>query len=262
MQPMMRSRRTNVFLFRLFWSFLCLAFATGLSRGNLLTRNFFLASPFLVAAFFGWSIAVIEVNNGIVRYRHLFKWTTIPHDEILDARLEWAPFVASVRLQRFHFPWGRMYFFLDANASANPFRDEYPLLNYICNHSGSDSQNVPTDKGPSEESGSNKMVLVIAAITGSIVYAIAYWLKDSLLPGITSHGIAHPSHMILPTLGIVSQVSNVLGSFQTQVACFVICASLAVFRRHSHYAPISSFLAGFSIPYVVLHVSSMLMPGQ
>src|SRR5258707_4808540 len=122
MRMTLRSRRTNVFLTNVWAPILCILFAMVVGRGydGFLGRNFFLACPFLVFALFCFSIARVEVRDGVLRYRRLLEWRTIPRDEILEARVEWAPFIGSVRLKKFLFPWGRLYFALDANSNSIP----------------------------------------------------------------------------------------------------------------------------------------------
>jgi hypothetical protein len=82
-------------------------------------RRSLVTLPVLVAALFGASLAIVEVRGGVLRYRRLFRWKTIPKDDIVSARIVWGPFIGSMRLKRFVFPWGRLYFVLDANSDPN-----------------------------------------------------------------------------------------------------------------------------------------------
>jgi hypothetical protein len=74
-------------------------------------------------------LAEIEVRSGNLRYRRLFRWRPLSKGEIVDVRVDLPHFVGSLRLHRFVFPWGRLYFVLDQSLS--PFRTETPLLLYF-----------------------------------------------------------------------------------------------------------------------------------
>lgn len=134
MRTFLRSLPTNIFLAKVWGPLLCVAAAIFLWSGNggFFSRNFFLACPFVIAALFGVSVAILEVRGGILRYRRFFIWKPLPPEGIIGARIEAPPVLGSIRLRRFLFPWGRLYFALDANLGANPFREgKYALLDFI-----------------------------------------------------------------------------------------------------------------------------------
>lgn len=87
--------------------------------------------PIFTAILFLSSLAVLEIPDGKLRYRRLFSWSRVPYDEIVDCGTVWI--FGYLRLRRFVFPWGRLYFVLDANEKLFD-RGEYPLLRYIQKH--------------------------------------------------------------------------------------------------------------------------------
>ena len=132
MPAVLRSKATNIFLAKLWGPLSCFLIAIGLSDQGIFTWSFLLACPFLFAGLFGATVATVEVRNGGLRYRRLFQWRTIRNEEIAEAGVAWGPVLGSIRLNRYLFPWGRLYFALDANLKLNPFREgEYSLLNQI-----------------------------------------------------------------------------------------------------------------------------------
>src|SRR5215472_12263793 len=106
----LRSQAKNVFLTKLWAPVLCVGAVLLVFGEDFPNGRFLLAIPFLVAAVFGASLAVVEVRDGGARYRRMFRWTTIPEDQVVSARVEWPPVIGSVSLRRFLFPWGRLYF--------------------------------------------------------------------------------------------------------------------------------------------------------
>src|SRR5215475_14135173 len=87
--------------------------------------------PLILAILFCASLAVLEIPDGTVRYRRLFRWTTVPYDEIVESGTSWAVAgIAYLRLKRFVFPWGKLYFVLDRNEKVFG-GGAYPLLRYI-----------------------------------------------------------------------------------------------------------------------------------
>lgn len=128
----LRSQPTNIFLAKFWGPLICIGATLGIFGEDFFSWRFLFASPFIIAALFGASIAILEVRNGVLRYRRFFKWTTIRDDEIVAAGVVWHPFIGHLCLNRFIFPWGRVYFALDENLDVNPFRrGDYLLLRYL-----------------------------------------------------------------------------------------------------------------------------------
>jgi hypothetical protein len=128
----LQSNRTNIFLVKIWGPLLCVGAAFVVFGANIHSRTLLLAFPFLIAALFGALIAMREVRGGVLHYRRLFKWKPIQDNEIVSGRVEFPPFIGSIRLNRLTFPWGRLYFVLDKNLDPNPFhKGEYAFLRYI-----------------------------------------------------------------------------------------------------------------------------------
>lgn len=127
----LRSGLTNIFLTKIWGPIVCIGSAVGVFGPDFRSPGIWLACPFFVVALFGFSVAMVEVRDGVVRHRRLFKWKIIQPAEIVDARGEWPPVLASVRLNRFVFPWGRLYFALDGHVVDLFRRGESHLLSYI-----------------------------------------------------------------------------------------------------------------------------------
>ena len=107
-------------------------------------------SHFVILALFGLSVAIVEVRDDILRYRRFVKWRAIARHDIIGARIEAPPIIGSLRLNKFLFPWGRLYFALDRNMSPKPFGEgEYPALNHIRDNKGGPSkENEPSAHHP------------------------------------------------------------------------------------------------------------------
>jgi len=87
--------------------------------------------PLILGMLFYASLAVLQIPDGTIRYRRLFRWRTISYDEIVECRISWAIFgIGSLRLKQFVFPWGKLYFVLD---KTDRFfgRGTHPLVRYI-----------------------------------------------------------------------------------------------------------------------------------
>jgi hypothetical protein len=128
----LRSRPANILLTK-FWTPLLFAIpALGILVEDFPTWRVVFASPFFLAGLFQVSIAILELRGGVLRYKRFINWKTIHEDEIVAAGILWHPFIGYVRLNRYVFPWGRIYFALDKNTESNPFRrGEFPLVRHL-----------------------------------------------------------------------------------------------------------------------------------
>jgi hypothetical protein len=128
----MRSLRSNspkIFIAKVWGPLLWIAGGIGVFGRHFPGWRFWLVCPLFVVALFGFSVAIVEVHDGVLRYRRFFRWKTIDPKDITGVKAIWEPILASVRLKRFLFPWGRLYFVLDGPST--PFHKEYRLLDYI-----------------------------------------------------------------------------------------------------------------------------------
>jgi hypothetical protein len=93
----------------------------------------FILIPLLLGFLFHASLAILQVPDGNIRYRRLFRWIQLPFDKIVGCGVLWGGGVGYIRLNRFVWPWGRLYFVLDANEKIFG-RGDYPLLRFIQEH--------------------------------------------------------------------------------------------------------------------------------
>jgi hypothetical protein len=85
--------------------------------------------PLVLGILFYASLAVLQIPDGTIRYRRLLRWRSLPYDEIAGCGISWGG-VGYLRLNRFLFPWGKLYFVLDQNDKLFK-RGTHPLLRYI-----------------------------------------------------------------------------------------------------------------------------------
>src|SRR5574341_2594374 len=104
MKPVIiRSNPNNIFCAKIWGPILCAVIWLLAAIEDFPDRRSLVALPFLVAALFGASLAIVEVTGGVLRYRRRFKWKIIPDDDIVSARVVWHPFIGSMRLKKFVF---------------------------------------------------------------------------------------------------------------------------------------------------------------
>lgn len=199
--------------------------------------------PLLTLAAFGASAAIIEVRNGSLQYRRLFKWKRIKGEDIIGANVVWGPVLASVRLKRKVFPWGRLYFVLDGSLSS-PFQTgEYRLLNYIRDYKASkpDDRASAALRGPKPLPPVQKLFL--AAIAGIVLNGLFRLLQRFALPYSPALHPGSPG----------SRGLEVFLSFKAQAIFTVLLICLALYRRRREEAWILAFLAGMGILNIALH---------
>ena len=208
--------------------------------------------PFFLLAFFGASLAVMQVHDGKVRYRRLFKWNTIPSEEILDARVEASPLAGSLRLRRFVAPWGRLYFILDSKSTLNPFgTGEYPMLRYLHEHIISHSRRSERE----ENSKNNTVVMKLlgVAFLGALFTALCWLVSDNASSSNTMVPEYDKQHLLFT---IQWNLLHLLGNVAVVLVISAIFSFLAFYRRNRPGAFILAFLAGAGFSHIALHFLS------
>lgn len=244
----LRSDRSKVFISKVWGPILWVAASLLLFGREFPGWRFLLVSPFLIAALFEASLAIVEVRDGVVRYRRLFKWTIVPEGDIVSARVVWHPFIASMRLKRFLFPWGRLYFILDGEL--NPFRKgEYDLLRYVRKEPIIEDQDA--EKWNSQKARAAKLKLVAAAVAGAFFYLVSQlflsWRFSRFEP-------PQPVHSPGPVaIEIMWQISQVLTSFEVLCIGSAVFTLLAIYKYRRPGAWIYAFMAGTVLPRILLH---------
>jgi len=231
----LRSDPVDVFFLKVGGPAFCVVVALLLISGYFPGGNLLDASPLLFAACFGASLAIVELRGDVLRYRRLFKWTVIPEGDIVSARVVWG--VGSMRLKRFVFPWGRLYFVLDRNPDPNPFHwAEFPLLRHL--------RKEPILEAPAaaESTTRAKLRQVIAAVAGALA-GLLYITFSRPVPQERSP---------IALIEIVLQILQLLEKFGVGYIFFVVFTLLAIYRYRRRDAWIYAFLAGAEVPLVLL----------
>jgi hypothetical protein len=246
----LRSQRTNVFLAKFWGPTLCIVATIGIFSKDFLSWRILFASPLIIAALFGASLATLELRGGILRYRRLFRWTTISNSEITASGVVWQPFIGFLSLDRFILPWGRIYFVLDQNTNLNPFRrGDYPILRYL------KKEPVPSGTEPAEPIGvkdrSLKLNLLIAGAVGAIFSSFLHVVIPSRTPGFPLEQPLAPNTPLIITLP--ARVFHMLNTPPMLTILLAIFILLAMFRYGRKDAWIFAFLAGVSFTYVMIH---------
>jgi len=240
----LRSDRSKVFISKVWGPILWVAASLLLFGKEFPGWRFLLASPFLIVALFEASLATVEVRGGVLRYRRLFKWTIIPEGDIVSARVVWHPFIASMRLKRFLFPWGRLYFILDGEL--NPFRKgEYDLLRYLRKEPIIEDQDAALSKNRA------KQRQVIAAVAGALFYIISQLFFSWRFSRFGPPQPVHPPGPVV--IEFLLQISQLWGRVEVVFILGIVFTVLAIYKYRRPDAWIYAFLAGASLPPILLH---------
>lgn len=245
-----RSRLSYVVFAKIWGTILCGSASLLILLGGFSNRGWLLALPFLVGAFFAGSIAIVQVRNGAVYYKRLFRWTIIPESQIMDARVEWPRAIGSLRLKRFLFPWGRLYFVLDSATDPNPFREgTYPLLRLL-NKKSIPQKDVPrtaTQEGPPKTA--QRLKLLSSAVAGALFYT---WTRV-LSPQSGSRQPAHVVYLHEPSvIRVQNKLVQLLHSNGVVLVLFVVFGFMTIYRNRKPESWIFAFLTGVSLTYVIV----------
>lgn len=219
-------------------------------RGGVSSWRSLIAVPLFIAAWFGSSLAVLQIGDGRIRYKRLFKWIVLSREEIIDARVEAAPIAGSLRLSRFLAPWGRLYFVLDEKSTIGASRKaDYPILLYLSNLSTAGPDGYVRKGVPVTHGRLNKILL--AALLGAVFSGLCYLIGGNNMP-------YEPAGPIRGQVFIKAawELSRLLGNNTTVGVGSAIFAVLAVLRRHRSYAWIVAFLAAAGWVHLFLHLIS------
>lgn len=245
----MASSKVNTFTIKYWGPVVCIAGALGVFGHDFATLRFLPAIPLLLIAFFLASLAVIEVNDGVLRYRFLFRWRQLPSENLIGAKVIWPPFIASIQLKTPVFPWGRLYFVLDRNTESNPFRQgEFPIINFINSgesHIGSDTST------PNNVSRLASFSFIQAMGIGILSCVVFFYLT----PSDYLQGRHIPLETGMPmVLRIQSELVKWLQALPLQLAGLVFITYLAIRRRRTADAWLYGFLSGFGLAGIVIRL--------
>lgn len=244
MRTELRSDSATALLVKYFGSLIWGIGAIGVFGADFPTWRFLPALPLLLLAAFQVSLAVVEVRDGVIRYRRFFKWAEVQPEEVLNARLLWPPFVGSIKLKKFVLPWGRLYFVLDKNKESNPFRrGEFPLVRYL-----DKEEPYRNAQDSARSSKARSMGLLLAACIGILSCLMTLYLT----PGELLRGsLPKPTASMPMLLKAPLQFLGWLQAPVVQVAAVAIITFLAVQRRNRREAWVYAFISGFALTVMV-----------
>jgi len=125
---MLRSDTSEEFLLRLWPLIFFVGFMVVFRRILFHWAGLFLLVFVFLLSMFHASLAVIEIPDGTIRYRRLFKWRELPYAEIVSCDVSRVGVgIGYIRLKYFLWPWGKLYFILDKHMG----RGRLPLLDFI-----------------------------------------------------------------------------------------------------------------------------------
>lgn len=237
-----RSRQSTVFLTKIWGPLILLGACFVVFGRDLLSWRFLLAVPLILAACFAESLAVVRLKDGILSYRRIIKWTKIAENEIVTARTEWPPFIGSLSLTKYVFPWGKLYFVLDGNSEPNPLRPgKYPLVDYISERAG--QRRLLGAQLTQRNTGIPVLKLLMAAVVGAALQSFWYVLTPSQTP--------QPAD--IPYSGGLLRIAHLLGNFEVLLVLSSVFCLLTILRSRRPDAWIFAFLAGAGICRIALH---------
>lgn len=128
---MLRSHPSSVFVLKYYAPVILFGGTLVFWSGGFRWAQLIVLVPLILGMFFYASLAVLQIPDGTIRYRRLFHWRKLPYDEVVECDFSRAIFgIGYLRLKRFRFPWGKLYFVLDQNERLFG-RGTHPLLRYI-----------------------------------------------------------------------------------------------------------------------------------
>ena len=246
MTTRLRSDLVNVFFFKVIWPLALLEMARREYWASS-SSSLILLAIFLVATWFGASLAILEVGGGGIRYRRLFRWTLIHEDEIVSARTVWGGFIGAIRLKRRMFPWGSLYFVLDASSNSNPFRrSESALLRRLSGASVPEGRNAKTSDRPA--AGGWKRRVAVAAAGGAVLNSAVRFIPPGWVAGLQ---LPQPDQVQSPLIRIQWQVVRLFASPEVVLLLSVVFVLFTVVRCRRPDAWITAFLASSGVTRLV-----------
>jgi hypothetical protein len=233
----LRSQSTDVFLTKLWAPLICFVATLGIFGGEFPTWRFLFASPLILAALFGLSVAVVEVRDGVLRYRRFLRWTVVPRGDVISSGVVWPGFIGYLRLRRPIFPWGRLYFALDENLDPNPFRrGDYRLLRFLRSERVHEFEQIEKAALPGKKIGR------------AYGLAFAVGMASSFLFAYLSQNSARPAQQDYPaTFRIIIHFWQIIEAWPWGVLTVVLLGLLVLRQPFSKHNWILAWALGFMV---------------
>ena len=135
---MLRSHPSSVFVLKYYTPLLLFGSTSIFWNSHFRFGALIILIPLVIGLLFHASLAVLQVPDGKIRYRRLFKWKKLRFDEISGGGEFGVWGIGYIRLNKFVLPWGKLYFVLDAKGKLFG-HDDYLLLRFIQEHMGTES---------------------------------------------------------------------------------------------------------------------------
>jgi hypothetical protein len=229
-----------------------IAFSIGMFSGEFVTRRLLVICPIILAAVFFLSLAIIEVNSGVLRYRRFLKWIPIDESEVRGSGVSWPGVIGYIRLSRYVVPWRRLYFVLDDGPGRNPFaRGDSFLLAYLSKRAQPKYQD-PLKSGHTVDPFSN-LILLILGLAGAAFYSMMRVFLPPLPP---PPAVQQPPGANLPALiffAIERGIMQLLHSFPLAIALCAVFVLAMIYRRRQSDAWLYALLAGTTFAAAFLH---------
>ena len=206
----------------------------------------------VMAASFQFSLAVVQVHDGVLRYRRLVQWRTIRRSDVVSCGVIWPPFIGYIRLSHLVAPWGRVYFVLDRNLRLNPLRRaEFAMLRYIRGEPARPPDRVQESGAAGDRE--THLKLVAAGAAGALVTLLQFAAADAGLGAIPGRSVLEKPWQTTTFPWSILERLHLLGSPLMAAALCVIFVALAVHRRRRPKAWLCAFVAGLALPGVFSH---------
>jgi hypothetical protein len=87
-----------------------LLFFNGHPHWAVLERRSLVSGPLALLGIFLLTVAEVKIERDALVYRRAFRWRFLRYDRIRKCSASWFPGLASLKLDRFALPWGKVYF--------------------------------------------------------------------------------------------------------------------------------------------------------
>ncbi|SRR5713226_1239940 len=247
-QPNLQSHFANTIQFKYLVGLLWICFAAWSFGRRPLGWGSLVLLPFVLISIFHLSLAVVQVRDGMLRYRRFLKWTGIQKEEVVSSGAFFM--FGYMRLNHYVFPWGKIYFVLDRNVNPNPFqKPDFPLLRYLKGESALEQ--------PSQVSAVKDRFRELKLLALGLAGALYSWIASAYLQIANSRSgfrsVMDQSSTPKGPAWIVApqRFYSLLNDFPVIPVLLVIFILLTAYKRRQPVGWLYAFLAGSSLGRVL-----------